>query len=361
MTKLLEYVLHQYERSPDAKYYESDMTRISASGFAALKKEKYLRFDQYDFEQENYVDKRGNERFVRKVNGRWVANSIEDSEVSPLYLADGDLNRYTFNPRPLFDNIKATNNLSKNIDSVGSRIWFIGETAVLNENVGVFVAFLPDDRQAEAELLGLRAKIGKMDGILVLCPSYALRAQGLLNKLEAQRIRCLTFKETFTKKDYAINFAKLRFAAASGKSTPKLTASQTADYTKHKYLCYDTLHIPGTASRVRSNDIAVNGDTVKMPDESFRLLIELVAELKKRKGGWRTKVMLSGNYQIFDRVRKPLEGSLQGKDAKKYIENNGAKQYRISTHPDFVTYDLRNLKKHADSVVSEFAEKMPKA
>ena len=44
----------------------------------------------------------------------------------------------------------------------------------------------------------------------------------------------------------------------------------------------------------------------------------------------------AGQHQKFDRLRQSLEGSLLGKDAKKFIENNGSKGWRISTHPDFV-------------------------
>ncbi|MCX5786082.1 MAG: hypothetical protein NTX59_10365 [Elusimicrobia bacterium] len=358
--KLLAYLLKHLEGLPDATFYESELACISSSGFSALKKQKYLLFDQYDFEQETYCDKRGNERFVQKVNGRWIATSTEDSGISPVYLKEQDLNRYAFNVQPLLANIKTGNDLTKNVDAVTSRIWFIGEATVIQNNIGVFMAFVSDDEQARAELLGLKAKIGKMDGILVLCPSYVIKSQDLLSKLAGQNIVCLTFKEAFRKKDYAIDYSKARFGQASGQSSPKLTARQTADYTKYKYKCYDKLHISGTAPMKRSNSIIVNGHTIKMPDEAFRLIIELVVELKKRKGGWLTKKMEEGKYQIFDRVRKPLEGSLQDKDGKKFIENDGSKHYRISTHPDFVTYELRNLKKHADSVVSGFAKRMLK-
>lgn len=43
-----------------------------------------------------------------------------------------------------------------------------------------------------------------------------------------------------------------------------------------------------------------------------------------------------------------MEGGLLEKDAKKFIENDGSKRYRISTLPDFVTYDRGNLLKHSE-------------
>lgn len=357
--KLLSYLLKQFEGSPEAKYYESDLLRISSSGFPVLKKQKYLLFDQYDFEQEHYCDKRGNERFVRKVKGRWIATSTEDSGISSLYLKEQDLNRYTFSVKPLLAEINTKNNLAKNINAVAPRVWFIGETTIIQNNIGVYMAFVSDDEQAAAELLGLKAKIGKVDGVLVLCPSYMIKSQDLLSKLAGQNIHCLTFKEAFKKKDYTIDYGKIRFEQTSGQPTPKLTTKQTADYTKYAYQCYDTMHIPGTSPIKRSNDLIVNGHSIKMPDSSFKLLIEFVAALKKGKGGWVSKAVGAGNYQIFDHLRKPIEGSLIKKDAKKFIENDGSKKYRISTHPDFLTYERGALIKHPEYAIKTFAKKLP--
>jgi hypothetical protein len=357
--KLLQYLLKQFEGSPETKFYESDLTRVSSAGFSALKKQKGLIFDQYDFENEHYFDKQGNERFVRKYSGKWRATSTEDSEISPLYLKEQDLNRYTFNIQPLLEKIRSKNSLAKNANAVTPRVWFIGEKPVIQNNIGIFAAFLSGDEQAETELLGLKAKIGKVDGVLIICPTYQIKSQELLSRLAGQNVFCITFKEAF-KKDGTIDFGKVRFDQATGQQTPKLTTKQTTDYTKCGYQCYDVLHIPGTAPRKRSNDLNVNGHTIKMPEEAFKVLIELVVELKKGKGGWLTKVVDAGKYQIFDRVRSPLQGSLQGKDAKKFIENNASKQYRISTHPDFITFDRKNLLKHPSASVQALAKGLPK-
>lgn len=123
---------------------------------------------------------------------------------------------------------------------------------------------------------------------------------------------------------------------------------------------HDSLHIPGTGQLKRSNDVVVNGHTVKMPDGPFRLLVELVAELKKGEGGWLTKHTEAGKYQSIDRLRKPIEGSLIDRDAKKFIENDGSKRYRISTHPYLVTYTRGNLLKHTEAEMRALAKKLSK-
>jgi len=339
---------------------DSDLTSISKEFFSALKKQKYLLFDQYDFENESYIDKQGNERFLQKVNGRWIATSTEDPEMSPLYLKEQDLNRYSFNVQPLLAEIKLQNRLSRNSNKISDRVHYIGEKIVLQNSAGIFIAFLSYDKQAEYELFGLRAKVGKIDRILVLCPSYTITSQDLNSRLASQNIICLTFKDVFKSNNYSIDFSKAKFKQVDGSDTPNLTKKQTDDYTKYEYKCYDRMHIPGTAPRKSSNDLIINGHKIKMPDEPFPLLIELVVKLKKGKGGWLSKYTEPGKYQIWDRLRKPIEGSLLKKDAKEFIENDGSKHHRISTHPDFVTYDRSNLLKHPDNSVRMFAKKLPK-
>jgi len=48
------------------------------------------------------------------------------------------------------------------------------------------------------------------------------------------------------------------------------------------------------------------------------------------------------------------------KDAKDFIESSGSKQYRISTHPDFVTYNKKALLKHLDCSVKDLVKKFSK-
>jgi len=102
-----------------------------------------------------------------------------------------------------------------------------------------------------------------------------------------------------------------------------------------------------------------SGHTIKMPDAPFRLLVGLVMEQKKGDTlVWLTRHTEAGKYQSFERLRKPLKGGLQEKDAKKFIENDGSKRYRISTHPDFVTYERENLLKHTNPEVKALAKKI---
>src|SRR3990172_10367508 len=103
-----------------------------------------------------------------------------------------------------------------------------------------------------------------------------------------------------------------------------------------------------------------SGHTVKMPDAPFRLLVGLVMEQKKGDTlVWLTRHTEAGKYQSFERLRKPPEGSLQEKDAKKFIENDGSKRYSILTHPDFITFERDNLMRHPEDEVRVLTRRVP--
>jgi len=46
-------------------------------------------------------------------------------------------------------------------------------------------------------------------------------------------------------------------------------------------------------------------------------------------------------------------------DGKNFIENDGLKNYRISIHPDFITYNKEKLRSHKDLDIRKLAEELP--
>ena len=88
--------------------------------------------------------------------------------------------------------------------------------------------------------------------------------------------------------------------------------------------------------------------------------MRFAVELKKGKGVWVfVSDLVTGKYindqehrQRYSNLRTALKGSLIGKDGQKFIESDGSRNYRLSTHPAFVTYDLKKLKTHPDSQIT---------
>jgi hypothetical protein len=85
----------------------------------------------------------------------------------------------------------------------------------------------------------------------------------------------------------------------------------------------------------------------------------LVMELKKGKGGWVAAPYLVAerfindmeHRQRYSQLREHFKGSLKEKDGEKFIECDRSKGYRLSTHPDFVTWDKAKLRDHPDPKV----------
>lgn len=158
----------------------------------------------------------------------------------------------------------------------------------------------------------------------------------------------------------------INYSMNKEKTDINLTSKQEKDYEKFEYKCYDHLHIPGTSSINRSNEIIVNEVKIKIGDSLFLLLLRFIVELKKEAGGWinsytlyEEKVIPDPNkYQKYSNLKRDLQGSLLNRDAEKFIQNDGSRNFRISTHPDFITYNKEKLLNHQDSQIRKLAEEL---
>jgi hypothetical protein len=206
---LFRYILEHIESSPDTVFTEAELNCISRDSFQKLKKQKYLQYVQYDPEKEPYYSSgpgdSDNERFVRKINGQYYAYSSEDSDIDRIPLTKEDITRWSFNISTLLKEIKAKNRLSKGIDNISPRIFFIGDKKVVDKKVGVFLGLFADNKQAESELLSLKSKVSQFDIILVLCPFFIITSQSLLKKIEDQAIFCMCFNDVFKDNNFVID------------------------------------------------------------------------------------------------------------------------------------------------------------
>ena len=140
----------------------------------------------------------------------------------------------------------------------------------------------------------------------------------------------------------------------------KKDAEIRADYKKYEYKCSDKIEIPGTIAKTRRNEVIINGHKIKLGDSLFELFFKLVIAAKKGKGGWVAMATKAGHYQIYTNLRRALEGSLLEKDGQKFIENDGVKRYRISTHPDFITYNKEKLSQNSNPAIKALTRHLPR-
>ncbi|MFH2137425.1 MAG: hypothetical protein ABII88_02815 [Candidatus Omnitrophota bacterium] len=359
---MMNFILKNIEAFPTASFSESELVRVSKTDFNFLTKQKYLDRMKYDYMKEPYYSSalgdNGNERRVKKVGSRFCAYSVESADSAPIEVTEADLRRYQLSFSALFAKIRQVNKIEGKFQEIPEGYFYIGYKLYDSFRVGfVFVPKIGDGKLIK--FVGLK-DICKDDKVLVVFTPFTKIEDILLSwglsKCEIVTVPLATALDFKTFK-LSIDDLIKEFMPEDGATA--LTKKQAKDYKGFGYKCYDKIHIPGTAPMKRSNDLEVNGQKIKMPDGAFKLFIELGVELKKGKGGWLKKVVEAGKYQIFDRVRSPLQGSLLGKDAKKFIENNASKDYRISTHPDFVTFDRGNLLAHSDATIKALAKKLP--
>ena len=151
----------------------------------------------------------------------------------------------------------------------------------------------------------------------------------------------------------------------------ELSREQERDYEKYGYDCKDRIYIPGAPSVNRNCIIFLNEKETKIKDANFLLLLRFVVELKKGKRGKvhlndleKDKIIPSRSYyQYIDRLNDDLKINVMFcKDNKKQlIKSLGGGYYQISTHPDFVTYNLDNLLNYPDdSRIRDLAKQLEK-
>lgn len=150
----------------------------------------------------------------------------------------------------------------------------------------------------------------------------------------------------------------------SNQDNPKSITSETDEF---EYLCRDKVHILGFVAKKIGNIIRLNGNDIGIGIAPFLLFLRLVQESKKGQGGWvnvqdleEVKILSdTSRHQNFSNLRTALKAGLLEGDALSFIQNDGAKNYRISNHPDLISYDRNRLMAHPDDRIRKIAKELP--
>ena len=367
---MITWILNRVEEAPSSLFRRTELFKQSKAKFNKLKKAGFLLYDQPDEDGMSYpcpVPDCGNgcSMDVMEMKGKIYAVCPEDDGVKPIPLTEDDISRYSFSIEKLIQKVRRDNNFTGSTYQITPHLHFIGERVVNEQNTAFIFACFTNIRAAEPHLLALPARLpGQYTKIVVVTPTLDLSREPIYLKLRAASIFPLTLPATFGKKNFKFTYlAALNRRPPAGipTPTPGLTPKQQADYEKYNYECRDRLHIPGIFPMKKLNLVLVNGQEIRLGDKLFALLMALVLKLKKGKGGWVHMSVLKDagcindleHRQPISHLRTALKGSLQEKDGLKFIKSDRAKQLRLSTHPDFVTYDKKNLKTHPDPNVQK--------
>jgi len=142
-------------------------------------------------------------------------------------------------------------------------------------------------------------------------------------------------------------------------SATPITPKEKKDYGEFKYKCSYRIFISGETPKKRSNEVSVDGRKTGIADNLFIILLQLIVGIKNDMDGWVHINMGVDKYQKLSNLRAALKALLSYGDELNFIENEGSKRYRISTHPNYVTYNKKKLLKYPILEVQELAKKLP--
>ena len=240
----------------------------------------------------------------------------------------------------LFQCLCNENNLSGASSKISDRIIFVGQMNSSGKKVSVLFGLFDDERWIEGEILGIRSRIEKCDGVVVLCPAFKLSSQDLTNRLQKDKIIVTSFPQGF-----------------DGQWKIKRDVLSVLDEGR-----VYTIHLLGTVSKNDRNNVEISGTTVELSDAPFQLLLCLVVGVKKSKDGWVSVQDLisdgcfteDSKYQSIGRLKKELKAYL----SDGFIENK-SKKYRLTMSTENVTYDKKKLCGHSNSRLRQIAKKLP--
>jgi hypothetical protein len=184
----------------------------------------------------------------------------------------------------------------------------------------------------------------------------------------------LEFLEKKEKGEFEIEEVEIPGEAADVLPKPALTPQQKDDYKNEKYKTRVRLHVSGNVLDDGKPLIRLNDRELSIDVASFILLLWLVQASKKEEHGWIGKSFLIARNVLPDaadqaiaRLRTCLSGGLghikrtDFIEAKKAPSSKGPGSIRISTHPDFITYDKQMILKQFDDNkrIVKIAEMLP--
>jgi len=360
-------MLTELEKSPTSFFREAKLREKSPGQLKKLAKLRFLEYDRPDPDHKTYPCTLPCPRTcpmeVVEMEGQRWAICPRDSEIDPIPLPEARTDRYTLSLPAIINAIRDDNGLAGESYTITPRLHFLGARVIDDANTAFVFALFASMRTATAPVLSLTALLPpQYSQTVVVTPSLDLSRPPIYPRLRAASIYPVTLPAAFGQKNFNFSYlAALKKRPPSGLPAlpPALTGPQLADKQRYGYKCDDRLHIPGTRPYKRSNTVFLNGEKVNLSDALFALLMRFVAELKKGEGGWIAPSVLAEegfisdieHRQRYSQLRERFEGKLREGDGNKFIESDRSNGYRLSTHPDFVTYNPERLREHPNPII----------
>ena len=334
--------------------HKRELLAVSPEDFEDLKRRKILTYYRPPEDDMEGVRRprcqHGCTLTVQRFGEFYEAFCLNHPEEDAIRIDEEDLNRWCFSIDALLKEIIRANGIQGGQKKIEPPCIYLDHKIYGSHRIGfVFLPRISDTKHLS--LFGIR-HLCHDEGLVLLTSASRLDEIPLESILHREKVVHATItdildRRTFTLPIETLVAPLLPDSMERPRSAHEITEEQWRDYQICKYLCRDRIHIPGDAPMPRNNLILINGKPVNLPDAPFALLFRLAVALWQDKNGW-IEIPDPGTRQPFSNLRKLLGEHLDSKDGKQFIENDGTKRYRLSTHPDFITCDREKLFHHPD-------------
>jgi hypothetical protein len=369
---VIRFLLEEIEKSPNPLFCKKELISLSEDEFRILIGKKILI---YVNPQDHNIQKlrcprcqHGCGLTVLKSGEGYEAVCLEHPEEDPIPVSVDDLSRYRLSVDKLLFELRSANRIEGDLNRIRGGYYYVGYKSYNDNRVG-FV-FIQDIGQTDIVNLSGLKHFCKDDDILVVLTSVSGISDVILRRhLANEQIVQISLAASINSHTFELPIREhvSRLLKPKDAYLAELSAKQKRDYENFEYLCYDKIHIRGMTPKKRSNLIVINGTVTSLGDSLFRLFLRLVLELKKKNGGWIDRYTMESegivpdaeSFQPYSNLRDKIRGGLIEMDGLRFIESDGSKNYRLSIHPDFITYDKKKLRNHPDNSVREISKKLP--
>lgn len=369
---MIHWMLAQLEKNPAATFYEKDLIARFPEGFEQAKAEHILKRLPHPLSKETYVTyHRGLPRshvVIPRDDGVLEAFDPEDPEAEPIELSPSDLIQWTVDRDRLALKFQKTNSLAGQPQALDHRMHFLGTKLTHGLRIAVVLGLF------SSEAIGLRHTRGlanllpdSYDRYLVVCPTYT-PTLAVARDIAAFR----TVIVSLNKDDlWKINIPETTKPSVQGRRVV-LTDVEEEEFIRHGFHVRLPIHVTASGEGRNSTVVTLDGNAVSVPQAEFRLFMLLVTALFQYENGYlpwndikfsqdemgELSIAPDGLEQAISRLRTRFKSPLGGLKGSEFIERKNFR-IRISTHRRFVTYDREGLFDHPDSLVRQWAQRLP--
>jgi hypothetical protein len=247
--------------------------------------------------------------------------------------------------------------------------FYVGYKVCITGRVG-FILLLRPFNDDQVWLTGLRELCRDDDLLVIITPTTCVEDVLLKARLARHKIARISLARTLIPHSFELPVADLitdllRPMPGGKSQLTELTQTQAEDFGKFKYRGDDRIHISGEMAKKGLNLVELTGNSIGLGESVFLLLLRLAFGAKHESGGWVSTVTLweekiinsSESCQPFNRLREKPATGFANCTVDRLVENDGAKKYRLSTCPHFITCIRAKLLTHPNSRVRELAQR----